>query len=207
MQAYTDREDTSLAAANTIAAALDRRLSAADRATLVVSGGSTPGGCLAALSEIDIDWSRVRVMLTDERCVPLDDPASNERMVRETLIRGRAREARFVPLVAGSLESLATTFAVALVGMGEDGHFASLFPDLPDLATLSDVTAEPAVSQVSTSASPVPRLTMNLAALARADERILLVFGEAKRAIIEAPQGYPVEALLAQQPLTICWAP
>ena len=109
MQAYTDREDTSLAAANTIAAALDRRLSAADRATLVVSGGSTPGGCLAALSEIDIDWSRVRVMLTDERCVPLDDPASNERMVRETLIRGRAREARFVPLVAGSLESLATT--------------------------------------------------------------------------------------------------
>ena len=116
-------------------------------ATLAVPGGSTPGPMFDALSEADIDWSKVTVMLTDERQVPADHERSNERLVRGRLLQNRAAAATFLRLVPEG-DDIATPIAalaamlpitVLVLGMGADMHTASLFPGSPDLAAaLSD---------------------------------------------------------------------
>ena len=117
-------------------------------ATLAVPGGSPPGPMFDALSEADIDWSKVTVMLTDERQVPADHERSNERLVRGRLLQNRAAAATFLRLVPEG-DDIATPIAalaamlpitVLVLGMGADMHTASLFPGSPDLAAaLSDL--------------------------------------------------------------------
>ncbi|MEE9320160.1 MAG: 6-phosphogluconolactonase [Granulosicoccus sp.] len=132
--------------AETVAGDLDTAIEENNSATLVVSGGSTPRPLFAALSSKSIDWSRVIVTLADERWVAPDQADSNERMVREQLLVNYAGSARFVSLyrpaaadastladIETSLAQLANPFTVVLLGMGEDGHTASLFPDAPEI--------------------------------------------------------------------------
>lgn len=223
---FGDRMTASEAVAEGMRAALARDLDGQERASLVVSGGSTPVHCFTALSQAPLDWSRVSVFMSDERCVPPDHPDSNEAMVRRTLATGQAVGADVVPVyrdgedvagMCGALERRLAAetgpFATVLLGMGEDGHFASLFPDFQDLATGLDLDSGKACLPVATAASPHPRITLTLPTLVRTGELVLLVFGEAKRAVLEdaaAGQGdYPVQALLAQDrtPVKIAWAP
>lgn len=197
------------AAAAGLAAALERRLAQDTTASLVVSGGSSPIACLEILSRVPLDWSRVHVTVTDEREVPLTDPRRNEKMVRERLLQGPARVASFHPLEAGRPPPIPTPFAAVLIGMGEDGHFASLFPGLAMLDELLNVDAPHAVHRVNPAVSDASRLTLNLSALIDSDAVILLAVGGEKRAIIESPAGYPVDALLTQtrMPVAVVWSP
>lgn len=223
---YSQREMASAVAAERIASALRRRLAAGGEAVLVCSGGSTPGRCYDALSAARLDWSRVRVTLSDERWVPADDEKSNERLVRERLLRDEAREAEFVPLYRQGLSPeqgcdaltadagrLPRPFACSLLGMGEDGHFASLFPDSDALAAGLDPAGDSLCLPVVTAASELPRVTLTLAPLAESEEIVLLIFGEKKWAVYERARdgdgSLPVAALLASAatPVRVVWAP
>ena len=206
---FSSREAASSAAAIFLAEQLQRRLALQSKSVLMVSGGSTPIACLDQLSELPIDWSQVYVTLTDERLVAVTDNASNERMVRETLMKNAARHAQFCELSERNVEQIVSAQPICLVGMGEDGHFASIFPDNVLLDTLVDPKAAPAAVDVSTTGSPYPRRTANLALLLQSTEILLLVFGKKKREILEAPVGLPIDHLIQQTevPVNIYWAP
>ena len=116
-------------------------------ASLALSGGRTPRHILPVLAQREVPWQHVHVTLTDERWVAPDHPDSNEKLVRDTLLVGDASAARFVAMksagaspgqaVSGCAERLAGVprpFDAVLLGMGEDGHIASLFPESPALA-------------------------------------------------------------------------
>jgi 6-phosphogluconolactonase len=222
---FTTREEASRAAAERLASALGRRLEAQDEASIVVSGGTTPADCLKALSHAELDWSNVHIVLSDERWVPPTSDDSNERMVGETLLVNGASTAQLLPMFAddttvddraveldNAIRSLPFPFAATLLGMGADGHFASLFPDADDLDTGLDPDANKLATAVRTASSPHPRLSLTMAALSRADEVLLLVFGDEKRRTLESAMEsdeLPIARLLRQKraPVSVYWAP
>jgi 6-phosphogluconolactonase len=223
---YDTREQASLAAADRITQALARRLEAQAAASLVVSGGTTPSRCFEALAGADLDWERVHVLPSDERWVPAGDEASNEKLIRETLLQGKAEDATFWPFYAEgadiaehcielgeTIHTLPIPFACSLLGMGEDGHFASLFPDADNLDQGLDHEGPDLCLPVTTAASPHPRISLTLTALSRSDEIVLLIFGERKRAVYEEAKSsgstYPVAHLIRQKraPVRVIWAP
>lgn len=204
MREFDNQQRASEFAAQTISKRLLARLEVSERACLVVSGGSTPIECLSILSNMDLPWGRIDVTLTDERNVPVDHAESNEKMVRETLLTANAATARFVRLGEENIKSL-QPFACCLAGMGEDGHFASIFPDSPQLKEAITSIAE--VLVVTTPSSPLSRTTMTLDSLIKSDELVLLVFGEEKRKILSAPDEYTISHLLDASPVHVVWAP
>ena len=223
---FDSREEASAAAAGRIVAALTRRLDAQGEASVVVSGGTSPAGVFAELAKTGLAWSGVHVVLSDERWVPPDHEDSNERLVRETLLQGSAKDAILLPVyrhgatleercveINEELRQAPFPFACALLGMGEDGHFASLFPDAENLRAGLDVDSRDLCIPVRTAASPHPRVSLTLSALSRSDEIVLLYFGNAKRDVYEAARtstnGSPISHLLRQKraPVHVYWAP
>ncbi len=223
-QHFDTRQEASSAAAARIAELLEIRLDQQTDASLVVSGGSTPVDCFAELAGTALDWERVQVLLSDERWVAPDHDDSNERLVRERLLTGHAAAAVLTPLYSADaspeercdelqhpLPSL--PFAAALIGMGVDGHFASLFPDAENLALGLDTESGRLYIPVTTSASPHPRVSMTLAGISRSDEIVLLMFGQDKLDVLEkaktSTNGFPVSRLLRQKraPVNVFWAP
>ena len=204
MQIFKDRNSASLRAALLIEESLRNQLAQRERAALVVSGGSTPLSCLQMLSLTDLPWTRIDVTLTDERDVPPDHVDSNEKMIRENLLLANTTPARYIGLNADATRSL-QPFACTLVGMGEDGHFASLFPDSPQL--VEGLTSEKEIVSVTTPSSPYSRVSMTLNTIANSDAIILLIFGDIKRRIVEDPQGFPVYDLLQKNSINVFWAP
>ncbi|MEQ9450080.1 MAG: 6-phosphogluconolactonase [Pseudomonadales bacterium] len=195
IEAFADRELASAATAELLAQALATALEQQQTATLVVSGGSTPQRSFQHLAQQPLDWQRVQVTLSDERCVPRDHADSNERMVREHLLTARAAAAEFLPLN----KVTPATFAAVLLGMGTDGHFASLFPDADNLARGLDLQNPDPTIAINTAASPYPRLSLTLARLLRTDCLCLLAFGADKRTILENPDNTPVAHLLRHE--------
>jgi len=223
---FDTREEASTAAASQITAALTRRLELQPEASLVVSGGTSPVQCLTELATSDVDWQRVHVLLSDERWVAPDSEDSNEKLIHETLLQGEAAEARLHPMYSDSfsleercelfeetIRTLPFPFACSVVGVGEDGHFASLFPDAENLDKGLDVDSWHLCLPINTAASPHARLTLSLAALSRSDLVVLLFFGDAKREVYERAKAgsnaYPVSRLLLQKraPVHMFWAP
>lgn len=174
-------------------------------AAIAVPGGRTPIPILEALAGRTIPWERVTVSLTDDRAVPHDHPASNFGALRSALGKTGAR---LVPLSEGAALN---RFQLVWIGMGADGHIASIFPNV-DLPT----DAPPAV--VRTVPDPLPpeapfaRLTLNYAAIADAEAVILVVRGYDKRKVIEAAiageNDLPIARLLSRTrcPVTIFWS-
>lgn len=223
---FDTRADASRAAASRIAELLTRRLDAQGEASLVASGGTTPVECFASLANAPLDWAQVHVVPSDERWVPPDHEDSNERLLRESLLRGAASDVTLLAMyaagtdVAGRCESLngellrlPFPFAVSLLGMGEDGHFASLFADADNLEDGLQPDSQTLCLPVTTAASEHERISLTLAALSRSDEILLLMFGDTKFAVYEAAKHaasrLPVSRLLKQKraPVVVYWAP
>ncbi len=223
-----NRVAASNAAADLLASLVRSSLDSDPRAqsSLVVSGGSTPGPCFDRLSAESIDWSRVTVVPSDERWVSGDDPDSNERLIRTRLLQGRASHGKVLSffregvdasqapgLIEQDLQSLRRPFSATLLGMGEDGHFASLFPDFEGLQKALDPHGSAQCITVNTAGSPHLRISLTISALLDSTHIVLLIFGEAKRSVFEAANAggtiYPIESLLhhARTPLTVIWAP
>lgn len=223
---FDSRDEASVAAAERMVAALSRRLDGQGEASVVVSGGTSPAGVFRELSRTVLPWSDVHVVLSDERWVPADHEDSNEKLVRETLLAGEAQGASLLGVyrqgvaidercseINEELLQAPFPFACALLGMGEDGHFASLFPDADNLREGLDADSRQLCIPVQTAASPHARVSLTLSALSRSDEIVLLIFGDAKRDVYEAAKtssnGLPVSHLLRQKraPVHIYWAP
>ena len=225
---FEDRPTASAAAASLLASLVRDALGSGPRAeaSLVVSGGSTPGPCFDLLSDESLDWSRVTVIPSDERWVPATDPDSNERLIRTRLLIEKAEtgkvlsffragfDAAQTPLqIEQDLAALTQPFSATLLGMGEDGHFASLFPDFDGLQRALDPHGKNTCIMVQTAGSPHLRISLTLSALLNSVHTVLLIFGEAKRAVFDSAKAggstYPIEALLRQTrtPLTVIWAP
>ena len=206
---FKNREAASVAVAQCLAKNLSAQLAVQSRAMLMASGGNSPKESLIELSAYPLDWSSVDVTLTDERLVPVTDDASNERMIRETLFKGAAEKANFCTLESTNVPLITSAAPMCLVGMGEDGHFASIFPDLSMLADLVDLKAAPACADIQTTSSPVPRRTANLSLILQSSTILLLVFGDKKKQLLSATNGLPISHLLSQSrvPIEVYWAP
>lgn len=223
--AFSNGDALARALASDVAAALERRLAAAGAAGLVVSGGRTPAAFLSDLASRKLDWSKVCVTLADERCVPADDPASNLRLVREAFANAPASLATLVDIDptatnaaarwSEALVRIPRPFAAVILGMGDDGHFASLFPGMPGLAAALNPSQTANVVEGIAPCEPKARLSLTLPVLLDTDLLVLHVTGESKLATLQrasAPGSaieMPVRALLEQRrvPLKIYHAP
>jgi 6-phosphogluconolactonase len=220
IQWFDDNASLAPALAASVAADLRAVLQTEPQATLAVSGGRSPVPVFEALRDEDLDWARVVVTLVDERWVPETDPASNAALVKTHLLQGRAAAARFVPLYTGdasakdaeaalaaTFKSLPLPFAALILGMGDDGHTASLFPASPNLdaglalgASVADTP--PCLAQVG-AVAPTERMSMTLPWILHA-RRIYLQFGGASKgevftaALAEPNRRYPVSFVLTQ---------
>jgi 6-phosphogluconolactonase len=195
---FSDGEKLASAFADWTAAILQKAVDARGAALLIVSGGSTPRRYFGELARREIDWRRVCVTLADERCVADDNPRSNAKMVRETLLVGAAATARFVPLANSRLppdQELAAASArvaqlpmpadLAVLGMGDDGHTASWFPAGDNLADAIDPACRALVLPMTAPGAPERRLTLTARVLLRARALALQIEGEAKLAVAE----------------------
>ena len=203
LREFTTRQKAAASLAQRIKQALLFELEQSERATLVLSGGSSPVECFRILSTIGLPWHRVYVTLSDERNVQAAHAASNEKLLRKNLIRSKASGATFAPLQEGIGRLLPS--ACSLIGMGEDGHFASLFPDSPELTT--GLTGDTDVVSVTTPSSPYSRTSMTLRSITTTRVLCLLVFGEIKRELLKSPQTYAINHLLEAMPVEVFWAP
>ncbi|MEM9601780.1 MAG: 6-phosphogluconolactonase [Pseudomonadota bacterium] len=218
---FDTRDALYLALADAVSASIEAAVSAGRRASLVVPGGSSPAPVYRALAVRSLPWSDVDVTLTDERWVAPDDAASNQRMISETLLTEQAAAARFVPLMgeeaspeaglmqaANRLSGLARPFDVVLLGMGLDGHTASLFPDMP---TIDDGLADgaPVCLAARPESQPVARISLSAEVLGDARAVWLLVTGEDKLAVLEAGARAdlppPVVSVLSRHPEPVVW--
>jgi 6-phosphogluconolactonase len=198
----TSIDDVMAGAARRIAALLSQAVEDRGIATMALAGGSTPSRLYRLLAappyDRTIPWSRVRLFLGDERCVPADHPDSNERMVRESLLANLSPEPAFHPMPGGhpdpaeaagqyaerlvreipADEARVPRLDVVLLGMGEDGHTASLFPDTDVL------DEERLVAAVYVPRLDAWRLSLTLPVLNAARHVLFLVTGAGKAAML-----------------------
>lgn len=220
LETYPDREFLMLGLANVIAGQLADFLRRDGKATLSVPGGTTPGPIFDTLSGVDIDWANVAVVLNDERWVPESSERSNTRLVRERLLRGRAAQARLLPLYAPAdtpeemLEALDDglkahlPISVLLLGMGTDMHTASLFPGADRLEEALSSSA-PNLLPMRADGAGEPRITLTAPVLRGAFNIHLLITGPEKREALDramtlTPMEAPVRAILDNA--TVHWA-
>ncbi|MCL7461746.1 6-phosphogluconolactonase [Pseudomonas sp. NW5] len=217
---YADRTHCSQQLAGVLTQQLQQALSSGMPARLLLPGGQTPGLLLAELACQPLDWAQVQLSPTDERWVTAEDPASNLHLLQHALPEAQLLD----PRQGRTPEEAAQCWCVhlrawlplqgALLGMGEDGHIASLFPAMPALAEALDPQAMPGALPGVAPSEPRQRLSVNLSLLLNSQWLGLLVFGEAKRRLLEAVQrgeaaSLPVAALMsaAAGRLQIYWAP
>ena len=189
-----------------IADALLVGINANGHASLVACGGSSPLSLYKNLSVLDLDWSKVSIFLGDDRIVSSDHPDSNEYLINHYLLQNKAISATFYPLKDLEIDKdeERSPFDIVLLGLGSDGHFASLFPAQIENNQAFDVNVSPAIiiSQENLGSPSYKRLSMNLSMLLDARRCILLVPNAEKRNIVERAfndNKLPLHYLLTQQ--------
>jgi 6-phosphogluconolactonase len=224
LQTFATRDALYAAAAEKIAEALRAGVLATGEGCAALSGGTTPEPAYALLTAKNLDWPKLRFALVDERFVPPDHPDSNEALLRRALRKPLERGARLTPMYSATTLANAAaaanaayaglTFDIAVMGMGVDGHTASWFPGSPQLGAALDLSSERTVIGVEArqASGSTQRLTLTLAAAARAERVLVLITGEDKFARISAVRApsetAPIAALAAacSGKLDVLWA-
>ena len=187
-RSFTSIESAATSLAEELAACLETAIVRRGCALLAVSGGRTPQYVFSRLRKLNVDWNRVTVTLTDERWVPTDNPNSNAALVQKFLLQGAAAAARFVPMYGGEespqegqvacearLKALLLPFDAVYLGMGEDGHFASLFPNDSAVQVREGICV--AVREMP---SRMARMSLTLPAILEARNLFILISGYKK---------------------------
>jgi len=189
-----------------IAASLSASINLNGYASFVVCGGSSPLPIYDNLSNKDLDWSKVSIFLGDDRVVPSDHQDSNNYLIQLHLLKNNASSASFYPLNDSkiTIKDIRRPFDVVLLGLGNDGHFASLFPAQLNNALAFDAYASPSiiVSDQDLGSPSHKRISMNLSMLIDAKRCILLVPNSDKRKIVERAykdNQLPLHFLLTQE--------
>lgn len=197
------------------------------KASLALAGGTTPGPLYEALSNAPLNWEKVSVTLTDERWITPEDPASNEYLVRDLLLRRRAAAATFVPLktnhakasggaaIAEKRIAPIMPFDICLLGMGPDGHIASLIPDAEGYAAAADPNSTRKLAGIHApgAAGAPERMTLTIPGILSSRRVVLLFMGQDKLNVYEEAKAgggsSPIKELLAQKkvPVHAVWAP
>ena len=212
-----------LATAAQIQQAIDTR----GQAVLAVSGGKSPIAFFEVLREQDLPWDHVTITLVDERCVPRDHADSNALLVRTHLLQSRAQAAHFIPLVDEAGPNMPDSAElvlraqerwrdlpgadVVILGMGDDGHTASLFPHTAALPYGLDLDNTERLLAVQPTVAPHGRISMTLAEILRAQHIALALGGTAKLPVYQAAKAgrndaLPISHVLhAQHPSNHVW--
>ena len=195
-------------------------------ASMILSGGTSPGALYRDLSEQDMPWDQVIFSLSDERWIDAEHVDSNAHMVKRRLLQKQAAKAEFVPLKTSAnnvndglaqaqenFNKMPPKHTVTLLGMGDDGHTASLFPTAENLTDMLDISKPDLLAAVPMHGNGVDRISMTLTALLQSDVINILFFGTDKwdvykRAKAEKTPALPVSYLLHQDrvPVHIYWA-
>ncbi len=228
LKQFTTRNELDNALAESVSQLLNDAIKRKGKASIAVSGGSTPKGFFMVLSQCDIDWSKVTVTLADERWVALDSQDSNTRLVHENLLQNKATAAKFFHLKQGDAFSEETIsdlnvaanttllpLDVLILGMGEDGHTASLFPCSEQISQGLASDNENSLLKVIPKTAPHQRISFSFAALSKSENTFLHLCGENKHMVLnQALNGQdafemPIRAFLHHPSLKteIYWAP
>jgi 6-phosphogluconolactonase len=230
LQSFPNADDMVRALSDEIISRLTESVSSRDVASLAVSGGTTPSILFDALSARNAPWDKVSVTLSDERWIAPDQDGSNEKLVRTRLLRNLASDAKLVPLktadtspaaaeakVDAAISAMSRPFDVMLLGMGDDGHTASLYPHSAGLDAALD-RARPNLVQAihaDSAAATGERMTFTLRAILDSKLIVILIRGQEKLATYrKAVSGtdiheMPVRAVLnqTQTPVQVYWSP
>lgn len=218
--------ELNLLLADFIEAEMKQAIASRGIASLVVSGGNTPRALFEMLSRRDLPWDKITVTLADERWVDPQSESSNEAMLRQTLLRDKAAKARFIPLKNAaatasqgqeicqqSLEGIERPFDLVILGMGNDGHTASLFPEVSGPAL--DLNNTGLCSAITPKVAPHERMTLTATALLGSRKILLHIVGDDKWQVYQDARRdglidlMPIRVVLHQQsvPVEVYWSP
>ena len=216
-QRFGDEHAHSLALSQALQASLQDLLARQARVVLALSGGQSPRAMMALLSQADLDWSRVTVQWVDERLLTRHHPDSNSELIESVLLQNQAAQAQWhncLPRPQGEarvlddaeqqavLQAALMTYQtpdVVVLGMGMDGHTASLFADAPQFAAAMDRHQAQPLMIVEPPSAPYARISMTLAAILQAKTLYIAAYGAQKQALLQ-------QALLTEEALLpITW--
>lgn len=225
---FSDRVTLSTELSTAIANLLSEGIARRGRGSLAVSGGSTPVQLFHDLSLLAIDWQSVDIFLVDERWVEPTDEDSNERLVRTHLLQNKAGCANFIGMKNAAatasdgeaecerrLQEIFQPFDVLILGMGGDGHTASLFPGSKKLAAATSMDSGRTCMALAPLTASHERMSLTLPVILQARQLFLHIVGEKKKDVLEKAQGdgpieeMPIRFILRKEtpPLDIYWAP
>ena len=220
---YDDRAELDLALTEAITTQLNKGIATRGAASLVVSGGSTPKGLFQTLSSSELDWTKVTVLLADERWVPENHSDSNSAMVKSLLLQGTAAAAKWIDFGAGQddadkelarvaeILSAIETFDVVILGMGTDAHTASLFPCSIELPEGLNTKAPVLMTHPTT--APHTRLSLSKSRLLKTELGIIHLVGESKLQVYEKATArndddmHPVSHFAHHKQFSLWYAP
>lgn len=219
---HQDAEHIARELATQVAQILRAALAERVQATLAVSGGETPKAMFRHLSQQALDWSRVTICLADERWLPTDSPHSNETLVRQHLLINAAAEATLLPVwqdhlmlssgvqrYAQQLAQLPAPIDVLILGMGADGHTASLFPGMPGLAQALTADSPYCVAGHAHNPDAPERVSIGGRVILHARHCFLHVVGDDKNAALTSalhqpdPLRHPISWVFRQRPVNV----
>lgn len=192
-----------------IVESLNLSINKTNRASLVVSGGSSPIPLFNQLSKEKIDWSKVDILLCDDRVVASNHKHSNEGLVRKELMINFAKDAHYISIKSNpdTIIKLSKPFDVSILGIGLDGHFASLFQNLPNINDALNQDFDEQIIFTDPIGTPkYKRVTMNLSMILNSKRCILLACNKDKLEVVSngiTNQNLPIHYLLNQDKVNI----
>ena len=156
-------------------------------ASIAVPGGTSPIKIFNELSKQKLDWSKVQITLVDDRLVDPDNDQSNQKLINDYLLKNEAKKSKFIPLNKNLNKGNNFKFPldVCLLGIGNDGHFASLFPNMINNTNMLDPKSKSSIDEVKANGNPfVPRISMNLPLILSSNVIILLIKGKLKQEVL-----------------------
>ena len=200
LKTFEHRPELERAMVSSICSIINKAIAYQGHASLALSGGSTPKDMFNSLSQADLDWKNVTISLVDERWVNNDSHQSNERMFRECLIKNKAAKASFVGMKSAfenidegvlDYESKLNTniplpFDLVILGMGNDGHTASWFPDAEELPIAMDINSKKLVVSTRPASQSTDRITLSIVSVMGAKNIFLHITGDRKKQVLKS---------------------